>query len=133
LPGRNPFTAICHAAANSSWCISIQACTSRVCARGSSPLKHFAAVDGELRLPALVLRVNVRQVVLLRVEEVHPDQDAVEAADRGHSGGTGKGSLFRYRRSAATSLQLGPAFSWDRRGFFPSCDGVQTRGVGFSA
>lgn len=46
--------------------------------------QQLAAVDGELSLLPLILRVNVGQVVLLGVEEVHADQDAVEAADGGH-------------------------------------------------
>lgn len=46
--------------------------------------EKLAVVDRELRMLPLVLGVDVRHMVLISVEEVHPDQDAVEAADEGH-------------------------------------------------
>ena len=48
-------------------------------------------VDGELRLPPLLLGADVRQRVLLCVEAMHPDQDVVEAADRWPAGSAQRG------------------------------------------
>ena len=72
--------------------------------------EKFTAVDGELRLLALILGVDVRQVVLLSVEEIHSNQDAVETADRGHEG------LLQKNRGwpSSRARRLGPIRRWLR-------------------
>ena len=67
-----------------------------------STSQQFATVDGELRLLALILGVDMGQVVLLGIEEIHSNQNAVETADRGHDGA---GSQNR-DRSFSSSARL---------------------------